>query len=288
VKYLCLVRYVDDPSRSLPKAEGDALIQEHLQYDQGLQRDGHFVTAGALGPGRAARMVKVRDGKLSVTDGPFAETKEELGGFYVLEAKDADEAARLAGGIPSARHGWIEVRPFRELFDDLHPPAPARAAAPWPPAARFVDGPALSLAAFGARYTPETQPRIPAQWGRFASQEREVEGAQGPVTYGLCHAWREGTFQYDCAIPAPAGGRLPEGWRHLTLSAGPFAVFSHEDHVSAMTRTCDWVLHTWLPGSGRRLARSFGGGIELLERYGPGFDPERGFGDIELWVPLEG
>jgi predicted transcriptional regulator YdeE len=288
VRFLCLLRYEVDPARPLPQAEADALIQEHIEVDHALQREGKLATAGALAPTSAARLVKVRDGRLSVTDGPFAETKEELGGFFVLQAKDLEEACQLAGRIPTARRGTVEVRPFRELFDDLHPPAPPRPPAPWPPTPRFEDVPELSLAAFGARYTPETMGRIPAQWGRFAAQEAEVEGARGPVTYGLCHAWREGSFEYACAIAAPPEGKLPPGWRRLALPAARYAIFPFEDHVSAMTRTNDWILNTRLPGSGRRAARGFAGGIELIERYGPGFDPESGYGDVELWLPLEG
>jgi predicted transcriptional regulator YdeE len=286
MRFLCLLRYVDDPARPLPKAEGDALIQEHLEYDHTLQKAGAFVTAGALASGRAGRTVQVREGRVSVTDGPFAETKEELGGFYVLEAASLDEACRLAAGIPSARNGAIEVRPFRQLFDDLHPPPrpPASAGAPAP---RFVEKPALSLAGFGARYTPETMGRIPAQWMRFGADVGKLAGA-GPEAFGLCFEWREGTMEYACAAAASPDAALPDGWRHLALPAARWAVFAHEGHVSDMIRTASWILHDWLPASGRKAARGFAGGVELVEWYGPRFDPETGFGDIEFWLPLEG
>lgn len=287
MKYLCLLRYVDDPARPLPKAEGDALIQEHLEYDHTLQKAGKFVNAGALAPGRTARLVQVREGKPLVTDGPYAETKEELGGFYVLEAATLDEACRLAAGIPAARHGTIEVRPFRQLYDDLQPqgrPPPVAAA---PPAPRFVDSPALALAGFGARYTAETMGRIPAQWMRFGADVGQVAGS-GPGAYGLCYAWRDGTMEYACACDAAPGARLPEGWRPLPLPAARYAVFPHEGHVSDMTRVASWILHEWLPASGRRAAPGFAGGVELIEWYGPRFDPQAGFGDIEFWLPVEG
>jgi hypothetical protein len=80
-----------------------------------MRKSGHYVAAEALQPVKTARTVRVRNGKTSITDGPFAETKEQLGGFYLIEAADENEALRLAAQIPPARVGSIEVRPIREL-----------------------------------------------------------------------------------------------------------------------------------------------------------------------------
>jgi hypothetical protein len=80
-----------------------------------VRKSGHYVAAEVLQPVKTARTVRVRNGKTSITDGPFAETKEQLGGFYLIEAKDEHEALRLAAQIPPARVGSIEVRPIREL-----------------------------------------------------------------------------------------------------------------------------------------------------------------------------
>jgi predicted transcriptional regulator YdeE len=273
----------------LSKEEADRVLQEHLEYDHRLQRDGHFVTAGPLADAREGRAVRVRDGKLSVTDGPFAETKEELGGFFVIEAKDLDQAVQLASEIPIARFGWIEVRPFRDLYTDLHPPAPPARKAAGRPEARFVDRPSLTLAGFGTTYTPETMGRIPAQWMRFGRQATELMGKVGE-SLGLCSAWKDGKMEYVTALPVPPGRALPDGWRYLTLPAQQYAVFSHEDHVSKMGEAAHWIIGTWLPSSGKKLAPGFGGGIgfELLEWYGPKFNPETGFDDIEFWVPIQG
>ena len=87
------------------------LINEALDNDDALRQSGNFVYADALELPSAAVSVRVRDGKLSATDGPFAETKEHLSGFIVIEARDLNEAIRLAGNIPMARYGTIEVRP---------------------------------------------------------------------------------------------------------------------------------------------------------------------------------
>jgi len=95
-------------------------------------------------------------------------------------------------------------------------------------------------------------------------------------------------MEYVCAADATPGARLPDGWRHIALPATRYAVFAHEGHVSDMTRVASWILREWLPASGRRMLRGLAGGVELVEWYGPKFDPRVGFGDIEFWLPLEG
>ncbi|MEX0851980.1 MAG: YciI family protein [Bauldia sp.] len=115
MKYLCLI--YGDPEVWEAKGQGevDGLVRDHFDYDDALRRGGQMITAQALEPPATATMVRMRDGKISATDGPFAETKEELGGFYLIEARDLDEAIKVAGNIPSARWGSIEVRPVKTL-----------------------------------------------------------------------------------------------------------------------------------------------------------------------------
>jgi hypothetical protein len=115
VKYLCLVYLDERKLDALPERELQALIDESLDYDDVLRRGGHYVASDALQPVQTARSVRVRDGKVTTTDGPFAETKEQLGGFILIEAKDLDEAVQVASGVPPARLGCVEVRPVMEL-----------------------------------------------------------------------------------------------------------------------------------------------------------------------------
>jgi hypothetical protein len=115
MKYLCLVYMEPNVFDPFTPAEQQAMIDDSLEYDAGLRRDGYFVAADALEPATAAKTVRVRDGKSAVTDGPFAETREVLGGFVLIEAKNMDEAVKVAAGIPSARVGSIEVRPILTL-----------------------------------------------------------------------------------------------------------------------------------------------------------------------------
>ena len=115
MKYVCLVYLIEKDMSEMTKREADACTEESLAYDDALRRAGHLVVAHALQPVETATTLRVRSGKLSATDGPFAETKEQLGGFILIEARDLNEAIQVAGKIPLARRGSIEVRPVREL-----------------------------------------------------------------------------------------------------------------------------------------------------------------------------
>jgi hypothetical protein len=115
MKYLCLVYCEGSKFEALAPDEKLALDRDSLAYDRELERGGYFITADALQPTTEAATVRVREGRMSVTDGPFAETKEQLGGFILIEARDMNEAIRLAAGIPLARLGSIEVRPILKI-----------------------------------------------------------------------------------------------------------------------------------------------------------------------------
>ncbi len=115
MKYLCMVIVDEKKLKALSKSDSQALDDESLAYDETLRKGGHFLAAQALQPVRAATTVRLRNGKLSVTDGPFAETKEQIGGFILIEAKDLNEAIQLAAKIPVVRFGAVEVRPVKEL-----------------------------------------------------------------------------------------------------------------------------------------------------------------------------
>jgi hypothetical protein len=115
MKYLCMVFFDEKKLKALSKSESDALTAESLDYDQLLRKNGHFLAAQALQPVRTAATLRTHTGKVSVTDGPFAETNEQLGGFILIEAKDLNEAIQVASKIPVIRLGGVEVRPIQEL-----------------------------------------------------------------------------------------------------------------------------------------------------------------------------
>ena len=108
MKYLCLVYGEEKNIQTMDD-------HECLAFDQGLRAGGKCIASEALQPVETATTLRVRNGKLSVSDGPFAETKEQLAGFYLVEARDLNEAIQLASKIPPARVGSIEVRPVRPI-----------------------------------------------------------------------------------------------------------------------------------------------------------------------------
>ena len=123
MNYMCLIYHDEARMDALPADEWNALIAEHTAFDATLEKSGHYLIARPLERSTTATMVRVRNGKASVTDGPFAETKEQFAGFYLIEAKDLDDALDVAARIPSARYGSVEVRPVRDLARMRRPSA---------------------------------------------------------------------------------------------------------------------------------------------------------------------
>lgn len=112
MKYLCLAYEQESALNALPADAWATLRRETMDYVEQLRRSGHLLAAEPLQSVQTASTVRVRQDKVSITDGPFAETKETLGGFFLIEARDLDEALALAAKWPSARFGSIEVRPI--------------------------------------------------------------------------------------------------------------------------------------------------------------------------------
>ena len=121
MKYLCLIYFDEEQLNAMPAKEMSDLNAAHLDFNDGLRESGHFITAEALEPARASKCVRLRGGKVSITDGPFTESKELVAGFYLLEAADLQEALEIASRIPSAPLATIEVRPARQLVVEGRP-----------------------------------------------------------------------------------------------------------------------------------------------------------------------
>jgi hypothetical protein len=118
MKYLCFVFYDESKRNALSEQESHTLMEEALDYDDVLRKGGHFIVAHPLESVQAASTIRVRNGKVTITDGPFAETNEQICGFVMIEARDLNEAIQLASKIPPARLGGIEVRPIIEITRD--------------------------------------------------------------------------------------------------------------------------------------------------------------------------
>jgi len=114
MKYLCLIYNEEKSVYAMPPEALDAVAGECVGFDEALKQNGHFIACERLQPVTTATTIRLRDGKMSVTDGPFAETKEQLAGFYLIEARDLNDAIRVASKIPPGRLGCVEVRPVWE------------------------------------------------------------------------------------------------------------------------------------------------------------------------------
>ncbi|MGH7598944.1 MAG: YciI family protein [bacterium] len=114
MKYLCMAYEEESKLNALSKSEWDVLRTETMTYVNELKKGGYLITAEPLQSVRTAATVRVRGGKVAITDGPFAETKETLGGIFIINVRDQNEAIQIASKWPSARFGSIEVRPLEE------------------------------------------------------------------------------------------------------------------------------------------------------------------------------
>jgi hypothetical protein len=115
MQYLCLIYQDESIAQNRSKAELDRLYAEYADFTAQLKKSGRLVGLNRLQPTRTAATVRVRDGNIVATDGPFIETKEQLGGYYLIEARDLNDAIQTAAGCPSARFGSVEVRPVWEM-----------------------------------------------------------------------------------------------------------------------------------------------------------------------------
>ena len=113
MKYLCLI-CAETVMEQMSETNAEKHFEEYRRFTEEIRKSGHFIAVNRLLPPHAATIVRVRQGKVSVTDGPYVETKEQLGGYYVIEARDLNEAIQVASRIPGARIGCVEVRPIAE------------------------------------------------------------------------------------------------------------------------------------------------------------------------------
>ena len=113
MKYLCLI-CAETMLEQMSEAEAEKHLQEYSEFNESIKENGHYLGANRLKPSETATTLRVRNGKVFATDGPFAETKEQIGGYYVIEARDLDEAINVASKIPGARIGCVELRPIAD------------------------------------------------------------------------------------------------------------------------------------------------------------------------------
>ena len=129
MRYVCLIYDDEKKLGAMSQQESEAFMGAYVQFTEEIRKSGNYVAGESLQPVAAATRLRKRSGKLSTTDGPFIETKEQLGGFYLVEARDLDEARQIAARIPSVQTGTIEVRPVVDFSKQKEPPRAGRQAA---------------------------------------------------------------------------------------------------------------------------------------------------------------
>ena len=115
MRYLCLIYEDEKWWDSATPADMEKGMADYNAFTEGIKKQGNYIGGEALQPTKTATSVRVRQGKVSTTDGPYVETKEQLGGYYLIKAKDLNEAVQVASRIPGAQHGTVEVRPVMEF-----------------------------------------------------------------------------------------------------------------------------------------------------------------------------
>jgi AraC family transcriptional regulator len=153
---------------------------------------------------------------------------------------------------------------------------------------RCEDRGQLIIAGLAGRYTAGTLDDLPALWGRFAVYIGRIPGQVGRVAYGVCSDMLSGTgsFQYLSGVEVSESSALPEQFSRVHIPAQRYVVFPHREHVSKLRDTVSTIWSQWFPESGYKAARGTAGAADFFERYGEGFDPQRGIGDIEVWIPV--
>jgi hypothetical protein len=112
MQYLCLIYSDETIWPKMSKSDAESMMAEYMAFTAKVKESGHYLGGNRLQPTHTSTSVRIRNGSLSATDGPFAETKEQLGGYYLIEAKDLNDAIQVASRIPGAKYGTIEVRPI--------------------------------------------------------------------------------------------------------------------------------------------------------------------------------
>ena len=121
MQYMCLIYDDEQVFQNMAEDERNQVFGEYGSFTESIRENGSYVAGDALQPTSTATTVRIRDGKTLVTDGPFAETKEQLGGYYLVDVGSLDEALEWAAKIPGARHGSVEVRPVMVFDEDGNP-----------------------------------------------------------------------------------------------------------------------------------------------------------------------
>lgn len=272
------------------------LFEEMGKFNEELMKAGVLLAAEGLHPSSKGVRVQFEGKERFVIEGPFAETKELVAGYWIWQVKSMQEAIEWIKRCPNPPEegGTIEIRPifspeeFAELITPEHQKRREQFVSDLEKyrleSPRFEKSGELLIAGFNANYTFETRVNIPKQWQRFAPLINKVPNQIGKASYGVCWNYKsEQGFDYLTGVEVGDTTQLPPDFAQIRLPAQRYAVFAHRKHFSSIPDTIEAIWKKWLPNSGYIAADS-----PSFERYTEEFDPKTGMGGTEIWVPLKG
>lgn len=272
------------------------LLREMGNYNEELVKAGTMLAGEGLHPSSKGVRVRFSGKDRTVIDGPFAETKELVAGFWIWQVKSMEEAIAWVKRCPNPMmsESDIEIRPvfMPEDFGEAYTPelraqeerimAEAQSYTLAPP--RMERGKEMLIAGPNATYTFAEREGIPKQWARFAPHIGKVPGQVGKTSYGVCWNYKPGQgFDYLTGVEVQDAAKLPKDFSQVRVPPQRYAVFTHQGHVSKIPATLDAIWQKWLPNSGHQP-----GDGPSFERYSEDFDPQKGAGGVEIWVPIQG
>ena len=291
MRFMILIKATKDSEAGVMPSE--QLLTEMGKFNEELVKAGVMLAGEGLHPSSKGARVRFSAGKRTVIDGPFAETKELIAGYWLWQCKSKEEAIEWVKRCPNPYNedGEVEIRQVFEAEDfgaEFTPElrrqeASIRAQALGLGAPRFEHGKEIVVAGLNESYAFEDRVKIPRQWERFVPKIGKVPGRIGQISYGVC--WNvspERGFEYLSGVEVKDATKLPAEFTTVRLPAGEYAVFMHGDHVSAIGNTIDKIWKDWMPQAGLNIATS-----PCFERYTEEFNPQTGRGGMEIWIPLE-
>jgi AraC family transcriptional regulator len=293
MKVMVLVKATKDSEAGVMPSE--QLLTEMGKFNEELVKAGILLAAEGLHPSSKGVRVRFSGKSRTVMDGPFAETKELVAGYWLWQVKSMEEAIQWVKRCPNPMNedSDIEIRPvfaaedfgqvftpeLREQEERLRAEVERYQLDPL----RFENGRELLITGLNASYTFETRSGIPAQWNRFAPHIGKVPGQVGKNSYGVCWNYKPGHgFDYLSGVEVSDTSGLPRDFCHVRLPAQRYVVFTHRQHVSSIPNTIDAIWKKWLPHSDHEAAES-----PSFERYTEEFNPQTGMGGIEIWVAIK-
>lgn len=291
MRFMVIVKATKDSEAGVMPSE--QLLAAMGNYNQELVKAGIMLAGEGLQPSSKGARIRFSGKNRTVIDGPFAETKELIAGFWIWQVKSKEEAIEWLKRCPNPHEGECEIE-LRQIFeaDDFgaeftpelrRQEALIRAQTLGLAAPTFEQGKAMTIAGLNEHYTFESRVKIPMQWERFVPHLGKVPGQIGKNSYGVCWNMSNNGFEYLSGVEVKSGPALPTDFKTVQLAAHEYVVFTHSEHVSSIGSTIDKIWNEWVPQSGLKIAHA-----PCFERYTEDFNPQNGLGGMEIWLPLEG